>query len=55
MSCGTAVISCAKPSWSIIMGTTIGCASARIAENTNAVLTADAELLGRESSLTAKS
>jgi len=34
-----------QASWSIIMGTTMGWASARMAENTKAVLTADAELL----------
>ena len=37
------------------MGTTSGWASARIAENTKATLCIDAELAGRESSLTAKS
>src|SRR5205823_12453776 len=33
-SCGTAVSSLANPIWSIIIGTTIACASARIAEKT---------------------
>ena len=53
--CGTAVASIARPIWSIIIGTTRGCASARIAENINAELWIDAALAGRESSLTARS
>src|ERR1700692_3118642 len=41
--------------WSIIMGTTRGCASARTAEKTKAALCAHAALAGRANSLTAKS